>query len=118
VSRSDAIVLRVIDNLAVVPVLTANSVVAAYGSSAAAAYRALTELADAGILGRNKDQKGRLVCWTSDQHLALVALTERSNRVGGGDTRNRAPRLGPAAPDPFQVGVLRGGADSTQGLDL
>lgn len=118
VPRRDALVLRIIDNLAVAPVLTADSVVADYGSSPAAAYRALTELADAAILGRNKDQKGRLVCWTSDKHLALVALTERSNRVGGGDTRNRTPRLGPAAPDPIQVGVLRGSADSIQGLDL
>jgi Fic family protein len=107
VPRSDALVLRIIDNLAVVPVLTADSVVADYGSSPAAAYRALTELAEARILSRNKDQKGRLVCWAADQHLALVALTERSNRIGGGDTRNRAPRRGPAMPDPMEVGILR-----------
>ena len=42
------------------------------------------QLAEAGILGRTKDQRGRLICWTADRHLALVALTERSNRVGGG----------------------------------
>ncbi len=108
VPRSEALVLRIIKDLAVAPVLTAESVIAAHGSSPAAAYRALTELADAGILGRNKDQKGQQVCWSADQHLALVALAERSNRVGGRDTRNRAPRLGPPAPDPAHTGLLRG----------
>jgi Fic family protein len=116
VPRRDALVLRIVDNLALAPVLTADSVVADYGSSPAAAYRALTELAEAGILGRNEDQKGRLVCWTADRHLALVALTERSNRVGGGDTHNRPPRLGPAIPDSVQVGILRSGADPNSGL--
>jgi CTP-dependent riboflavin kinase len=67
--------------------------------SPAAAHRALTELAEADILGRTKDQRGRLICWTADRHLALVALTERSNRVGGEATRNRSPRLGPPRPD-------------------
>jgi Fic family protein len=116
--RSDALVLRIVDNLAVAPVLTADSVVADYGNSPAAAYRALTELADAGILGRNKNQKGRLVCWAADKHLALVALTERSNRVGGGDTHNRAQRLRPATPDPAQVGVIRSATDSESELGL
>lgn len=107
--RRDAVVLRVLENLATSPVLTADLVVSDFGGSPAAAYRALTELADAGILGRTKDRKGSVICWTADQHLALVALTERSNRVGGDDTRNRAPQLGPAAPDPSRVGVLRAG---------
>jgi len=105
--RRDAVVLRILENLATSPVLTAESVVTDFGGSPAAAYRALTELAEAGILGRTKDRKGSVICWTADRHLALVALTERSNRVGGDDTRNRAPRLGPAVPDPSRVGVLR-----------
>jgi len=104
--RSDALVLKVIGNLASEPVLTAERVSSRWGASPAAAHRALTELADAGILSRTKDQKGRLFCFTADQHLALVALTERSNRVGGVDTASRKPRLGPAAPDPGHVGQL------------
>jgi hypothetical protein len=64
-------------------------------------------LADAGILGRTKDQRGRLICWTADRHLALVALTERSNRIGGGDTDHRRPTGGPASPDAAHVGRLR-----------
>lgn len=107
VPRRDAVVLRVLDTLASNPVLTTDSVVHRFGGSPAAAHRALTELGEAGILGRTKDQKGRLICWTADRHLALVALTERSNRVGGADTRNRTPRLGPPEPDPAQVGILR-----------
>lgn len=107
VPRRDAVVLRILDTLASDPVLTAESVSARLAVSPAAAHRALTELAEAGILGRTKDQRGRLVCWTADHHLALVALTERSNRVGGGDTQRRKPRLGPALPDVSQFGARR-----------
>lgn len=107
IPRRDAVVLRILENLATSPVLTAESVVADFGGSPAAAYRSLTELAAAGILGRTKDRKGSVICWTADRHLALVALTERSNRVGGDDTRNRTPQLGPPAPDPAYVDVLR-----------
>ncbi|SFR98648.1 Fic family protein [Agrococcus baldri] len=105
--RSDALVLRILATLASDPVLTAESVVARLGGSPAAAHRALTELGEARILGRTKDQRGRLVCWTADRHLGLVALTERSNRVGGGDTAGRGPRLAPPAPTAAQVGRLR-----------
>lgn len=97
VPRRDAVVLRILDRLASDPVLTAESVSTRQEVSPAAAHRALTELAEAGILGRTKE-KGRLVCWTADRHLALVTLTERSNRVGGGDTLDRKPKLGPALP--------------------
>lgn len=38
----------------------------------------MTELAEAGILTRTKDPRGRLICWTADDYLALVSLTERS----------------------------------------
>ena len=106
VPRRDAVVLRILDTLASDPVLTAESVSTRLSVSPAAAHRALTELADAGILGRAKE-KGRLVCWTADRHLALVTLTERSNRVGGGDTKDRKPRLGPALPDPSRFGAGR-----------
>ncbi|MGO1183888.1 MAG: Fic family protein [Micrococcaceae bacterium] len=112
VPRRDAVVLRIIDTLASDPVLTAESVSRRLSVSPAAAHRALTELAESGILGRTKDQRGRLVCWTADRHLALVALTERSNRVGGEDTRNRTPRLGPARPDVSQWG-FRGSSAET-----
>ncbi|RRJ87191.1 Fic family protein [Gulosibacter macacae] len=98
VPRRDAVVLRILETLAADPVLTAESVSARLEVSPAAAHRALTQLAQAGILGRTKDQRGRLVCWTADRHLALVAFVERNNRIGGGDTRERKPRLGPARP--------------------
>lgn len=105
--RSDAVVLRILETLATDPVLTIETAAARHSVSTAAAHRALVELAEAGILGRNKDQKGKLICWTADRHLALVGLTERSNRVGAGDTEHRRPRLGPPAPAIEQVGVLR-----------
>jgi Fic family protein len=110
--RSDAVVLRILDTLATDPVLTIDTVAARHNVSTVAAFRALVELADAGILSRNKDQKGKLICWTADRHLALVGLTERSNRVGGGDTGHRRPRLGPPAPAVEQIGVLRRDARS------
>lgn len=97
VPRRDAVVWRILDSLAAEPVMTAESVSTKLNVSPAAAHRALTELAEARILGRTTD-RGRLVCWTADRHLALVTLTERSNRVGGADTRDRRPRRGPAAP--------------------
>ncbi|WP_229715280.1 Fic family protein [Subtercola lobariae] len=105
--RRDAIVLRILDTLASDPVLTAESVVDRLGGSTASAHRALTELAEAGVLGRTKDQKGRLICWTADRHLALVSVTERSNRIGGADTKDRKPKLGPGAPDQGRFGALR-----------
>ncbi|WOF24479.1 Fic family protein [Microbacterium betulae] len=108
VPRRDAVVLRILDTLASDPVLTAESVSTSLTVSSAAAHRALTELAEAGILGRTKDQRGRLVCWTADRHLAMVALTERSNRVGGEDTRNRKPLRGSALSDAGQFGARRG----------
>ncbi|WP_259460184.1 Fic family protein [Microbacterium sp. AG1240] len=102
--RSDALVLRALEHLASEPVLTAESLASRWNASPAAAHRALTELAQAGILARTKDQKGRLVCFTADQHLALVTLTERSNRAGGVDTVSRKPRLGPDAPPVQRAG--------------
>ncbi|MDR6868227.1 Fic family protein [Microbacterium resistens] len=107
VPRRDAAVLRILDSLSSDPVVTAESVSTRLSVSLAAAHRALVGLAEAGILGRTKDQRGRLVCWTADRHLALVALTERSNRAGGEDTRNRTPHLGPAQPDVSQFGLRR-----------
>jgi len=97
--RRDAAVLRILSDLASDPVMTVDSVAARLGVTTAAAHRALVQLHDAGILGRTKDQRGRLVCWTADRHLDLVALTERSNRVAGRDTRVTKPRLGPPRPD-------------------
>jgi Fic family protein len=96
--RRDAVSLRILETLATDPVVTAESASERLNASPQAVHRALTEFNEAGILGRSKDQHGRTICWTADRHLALVALTERSNRVGGDDTRNRKPRLGPAAP--------------------
>ncbi|PPL17972.1 Fic family protein [Microterricola pindariensis] len=105
--RSDAVVLRILDALATDPVLTIETAAARQAVSTGAAHRALVQLADAGILSRTKDHKGKLICWTADRHLALVSLTERSNRVGAGDTGAGHPRLGPPAPPIEQVGALR-----------
>ena len=97
--RSDAVSLRILGKLALVPVLTVENVVETHGVSTTAAHRALVELADAGILQRTKDGRGKLLCWTADRYLDLVALTERSNRVGGRDTASIRPRLGPPRPN-------------------
>ncbi|NQX26127.1 helix-turn-helix domain-containing protein [Microbacteriaceae bacterium VKM Ac-2854] len=107
VPRRDALVLRILDTLAAEPAVSVDTVARRLDTSVTSASRALTQLADAGILGRTKDQKGRLIAWTADRHLELVALTERSNRVGGADTVIRPPKSGPAAPDPEHVGSLR-----------
>lgn len=106
--RRDAVALRILGRLATEPVLTADSVATAHGVSNVAAHKALTQLGDAGVLSRNTDHKGRVVCWSADRHLALVALTERSNRVGGADTAGRTPPRVPDAPDRGIVGNLRG----------
>lgn len=105
--RRGALTLRILDGLAAAPVATVDSIVERYGVSTATAHRALTELADAGILTRSKDHKGRLVGWSADRYLALVSLTERSNRVGGRDTHDVRPLAGPPAPDIGQTGPLR-----------
>jgi Fic family protein len=107
IPRSDAVVLRLLENLATEPVLTIDTAAARHRVSVAAANRALLQLAAAGVLTRNKDQKGQLTCWTADKHLGLVALTERSNRVGAGDTGHGKPQRGPAAPAIGQVGLPR-----------
>ena len=106
IPRSDAVVLRVLEHLASDPVVTVEGVARSHGVSDVAANSALTQLADAGLLSRNKDPRGRLICWTADHHLALVALTERSNRVGGADTANVKPKNGPPVPDVTVIGRL------------
>ncbi|MGB3414906.1 MAG: Fic family protein, partial [Microbacteriaceae bacterium] len=106
--RRDAVVWSILDTLSSEPVLTVETVTQKFNISPTAATRALTQLAEAGILGRSKDHKGRLVCWTADKHLALIDLNERSNRVGGVDTSVRKPALGPNLPDYKQFGKLRG----------
>ena len=105
--RSDAVVLRILATLATDPALTIETVARQHSVSTIAAQRALVQLAKAGIIGRTKDKVGRLVCWTADRHLALLSLTERSNRVGAGDTGYGQPRLGPKTPAVGQVGALR-----------
>lgn len=108
VPRSDAVVRRILAALGSEPVVTVAGVAGRFGVSTAAAHRALVELADSGILGRTKDQRGRLIAWTADRHLALAALTERSNRAGGAETSARRPSAGPPMPATRDVGRLRG----------
>ncbi|MEG0027851.1 MAG: Fic family protein [Aurantimicrobium sp.] len=97
--RRDAVTVKILDSLAEEPVLSAESVAGRFGVSPAAAHRALGELEVAKILSRTKDHKGKLLCWTADRYLDLVALTERSNRVGGVDTKGQKIRIGPPAPE-------------------
>ncbi|WP_026820626.1 Fic family protein [Arthrobacter castelli] len=105
--RRDAVVLRILESLPGEPVLTVDTVAAKHEVSSAAAHRALVELGEARILGRNKDHKGRLICWTADRYLDLVSFTERSNRVGAGDTAQNRPPLAPPLPDARQAGKLQ-----------
>ncbi|WP_156109809.1 hypothetical protein [Cryobacterium sp. MLB-32] len=65
--RRDAVILRILDMVASEPVLTIETVTARHTVSPAAAHRALVQRADAGVLGRNTDQKGRLICWSADR---------------------------------------------------
>jgi Fic family protein len=114
--RRGAVIGRILDELATDPVLTVESAARKHRVSKTAAHNALVELADAGILGRTKDQRGRLICWTADRHLALVALTERSNRVGAGDTDRRRPKHGPPLPEIGQFGQLQATPDEGRSL--
>lgn len=81
-TERDPVMLRVLESLATDPMLTVESVAVKQQVSSAAAHRALVELADPGILGRSKDHRGRLICWTPDRYLDLVALTGRGNCSG------------------------------------
>ncbi|WP_245981584.1 Fic family protein [Frondihabitans australicus] len=108
--RRDSVAAKILGALASEPVLTIQGVSSRYRISATAATNALTQLTDAAILSRVRNHRGQTSAWTADRHLALVALTERSNRVGGGDTARVRPRLGPPAPDEAVVGRLHDGA--------
>ena len=105
--RRDAVVMKILADFSAHPVLTTASAATRYGVSAVAAHRALSELADAGVLGRSKNHKGKIVCYTADAHLGLTALAERANRVGAGDTDHRRPDQGPPAPAAGRFGPLR-----------
>lgn len=105
--RADAVVWRILSILAEAPVVTAATVAERFDVSRVAAGRALAQLQDAQVLKRVKDQHGNTVAYTSDAHLGLVALIERSNLAGGGDTAAARPQRAPAAPDQ-EVVRLRG----------
>ncbi|AVG23203.1 Fic family protein [Pontimonas salivibrio] len=81
IPRSDAAVRRILHTLASHPVVTVGSVSSRLAISEQAAHRALTELAELGVLRRTKNQRGRLICWTADEYLELVAFPQR-NRDG------------------------------------
>lgn len=76
--RKDAAVRRILQTLASHPVLTVGSVSSRLTISEQAAHRALTELAELGVLRRTKNQRGRLICWSADEYLQLVAFPQRS----------------------------------------
>ena len=60
--------------------ITIDSAAVEHGVSRAAAHRALVELAEAGILRKTKNHKGKIVCYSADQHLAYVELPEANHR--------------------------------------
>ena len=78
--RAGSVILKVLERLAQEPVVTIDSVSAGHGVTRAAAHRALVELADAGILRKTKNHKGKIVCYSADQHLAYVELVESRQR--------------------------------------
>lgn len=84
--RAGSTVQKILEDLIAEPVLTVSKVRERFSVSQTAAETALNELADSGVLSRNKNHRGAIAAYTSDEHLNLVALTERSNRAGGWDT--------------------------------
>ncbi|WP_152345896.1 Fic family protein [Brevibacterium sp. CFH 10365] len=78
--RSGSVILKILERLAQEPVVTIDSVSAEHGVTRAAAHRALVELADAGILRKTKNHKGKIVCYSADRHLDYVELVESRHR--------------------------------------
>ncbi|MEV8339450.1 Fic family protein [Leucobacter sp. NPDC077196] len=97
--RADATVERVRRDLASQPVLTVAATAERYGVSRPAAERALTELADAGVLSVSKNHRGVRAAFVSDEHFHLVTLAERSNKAGGWDTADEATASRLALPE-------------------
>lgn len=97
--RSDSAVLKILSGLSAAPVLTIESASERFGVSASAAELALNELAEAGVLSRNKDHRGAVSAYASDEHLALVTLAERRALAGGQDTEAERPRVAPPLPE-------------------
>ncbi|WP_328391871.1 hypothetical protein [Nocardia sp. NBC_00416] len=104
--------MKILADFSAHPVFTTESAATRYGVSAVAAHRALTELADAGALGRSKNHKGKIVCYTADAHRGLSVLVERADRAGASDADHRRPDQGPPAPAVDRFGRLR--ADSPE----
>lgn len=96
--RPGSTVLRLLESLASTPVTTTKRVAHEFGVSSVAAENALNELAAAGIVARNK-YKGSIACYSSDEHLNLVAFAERQVLVGGHDTAHYTPDIAPIAPE-------------------
>lgn len=78
--RSGAVILKILDRLAQEPVVTIDSVSTEHRVTRAAAHRALIELAEAGILRRTKNHKGKIVCYSADQHLAQIEVPDAFDR--------------------------------------
>lgn len=78
--RAGSVILKILESLARELVITIDSVAVEHGVTRAAAHRALVELAEAGILRKTKNHKGKIVCYSAEQHLAYVELTEANHR--------------------------------------
>jgi Fic family protein len=96
--RPEATVLRIIQGLASEPVMTTKGVADRFGVSTVAADNALKELTAAGIVSKQK-HKGAVVCYASDEHLAIVSLAERRLFAGGWDTAQRPTNSELALPN-------------------
>lgn len=96
--RADAAILKLIPLLKQRPVVTADWTAQQLGVSRQNAAAALNQLHEADILQKEKDHKGNIVCYSSRQHLDLLTLVDRRNKIGGGDTHGRNIPGAPALP--------------------
>jgi Fic family protein len=76
--RKNSLVLKLLGDLISNPVVTTESVANKFEVSRQAAHLALTELSEASILHISKDQKGRQQCYTADDILKLIQLSENT----------------------------------------
>jgi hypothetical protein len=96
--RTDSAVARLVEILPEAPLITTNTVRRMLGISAPAAYKAVEELAEAGIVWRKTLNRGT-VGYTAREVFDLLTFTERRLASTRWDTRESSPaRPVPAVP--------------------
>lgn len=109
VPRVGSTISRILEDLPNTPVLTPRGITATYGVSRPAAHRALDELVQSGVVHRVRDNRdGQALCYTANELLDLLSLTERSNAVGGEDTSVIRPKRAPLRPQANLNSVVGG----------